>query len=280
MARIRYRYVVGDLQGCLDPLLRLLDEVDFDAEAGDRLWVVGDLINRGPQSVDTLRFVRGLDDAAVAVLGNHDLATLAAVAGVSGKLGKVPAAQELLDAPDAAELVDWLRERPLLHVDGSHVMVHAGLLPAWSVSQAQALAREVERALRSPDWREFMAQMFGNEPDRWSDDLQGWDRLRVVVNAMTRMRFLGEDGSLQMKAKGSPDQAPEGLLPWYAVKDAVWRSHTVLCGHWSALGLRDMGRVVALDSGCVWGGCLSALRLEDRRIFQVQCPEYAEIGSD
>jgi bis(5'-nucleosyl)-tetraphosphatase (symmetrical) len=264
-------YVVGDLQGCLDSLKTLLAETGFSPQQ-DHLWLVGDLVNRGPQSVEVLRYLRDLGSAVTAVLGNHDLYLLAVVAGLPPKDKLGDTIQPVLDAPDKAELIDWLRNVPLMHVEGTWAMVHAGLLPQWSVVQALTLADEVAAHLRGPDWRTFLLELFGNKPAEWGESLTGWDRYRIVINAMTRMRFMTPDGVLELKPKGTPENAPEGLIPWYASPAAAWRSHTILCGHWSALGLRDMGHVVALDSGCVWGGKLSALRLEDRRVFQVDCP--------
>lgn len=273
---LRSRYVVGDLQGCLPSLQELLRKLDFDAAQGDQLYVVGDLVNRGPQSLETLRFIRDMGPAAHVVLGNHDLALLAAIANPGGKRGARELAETLLAAPDGAQLIDWLRARPLMLVAAPFVMVHAGLLPQWTVAQAMSLASEVETVLRSAQWPEFMREMYGDEPAQWNDDLQGWGRLRIIVNAMTRLRFMTPDGALRMQAKGTPEDATPGVIPWHAAPDAAWRSHTVLCGHWSAQGYRDLGDVIALDSGCVWGGCLTALRLEDRKVFAVQCPEYAD----
>lgn len=271
-------YVVGDLQGCLDPLQALLAEVGFSS-GQDRLWLVGDLVNRGPQSVEVLRFLRDLGSAATAVLGNHDLYLLAVAAGLPPKDKLGDTIQPVLDAPDFAELVDWLRGMPLMHVEGSWAMVHAGLLPQWSVPQALALSDEIAVQLRGPDWRSFLLELFGNKPAQWGESLTGWDRYRVVINAMTRMRFMTPEGVLELKPKGPPENAPPGLIPWYAGENAAWRTHTILTGHWSALGLRDMGHVIALDSGCVWGGKLSAVRLEDRKVFQVQCPACSVIGT-
>lgn len=272
-------WVVGDLQGCLDPLEQLLEQVRFDPSC-DALWLVGDLVNRGPQSVETLRFVRDLGDAAVVVLGNHDLALLAAAANLPARPGSAETAHAVFDAPDAVELLDWLRTRRMLYADKGYVMVHAGLLPQWSVEQAQQLAGEVEAMLRGAQWVEFLNNMFGNAPEAWSDSLIGWDRLRVIVNAMTRMRFVRPDGSMNMKQKGAPENAPDGLKAWFDVQEPAWRTHTVLCGHWSALGYRQTDRVIALDSGCVWGGCLTALRLEDRAVAQLRCPSYQQPGAD
>lgn len=246
----------------------------------DRLWLVGDLVNRGPQSVEVLRFVRSLGTAATAVLGNHDLYLLAVAAGLPPKDKSGDTIQPVLDAPDAIELIDWLRALPLMYVEGMWAMVHAGLLPQWTVPQALILAGEVEVHLRAANWRDFLIELFGNKPEQWGDSLTGWDRYRVVINAMTRMRFVTREGTLDLKSKGTPENAPEGLIPWFAAENAAWRTHTVLCGHWSALGLRDMGHVVALDSGCVWGAQLSALRLEDRQVFQVPCATCSVAAGD
>jgi bis(5'-nucleosyl)-tetraphosphatase (symmetrical) len=263
-------YVVGDLQGCLDPLKAVLERAAFDP-ARDRLWLVGDLVNRGPQSAAVLRFLRELGDAAIALLGNHDLYLLAVAAGVPPKTRESDTINDVLGAPDVAELIEWLRQRPLMHVEGNYAMVHAGLLPQWSVATARSLAADVEVELAGPDWRAFLQHLFGNQPAKWADSLSGWDRHRIVINAMTRMRYLTADGAIDLKPKGPPELAAPGLQPWYLAADAGWRSHTILFGHWSALGLRDMGQVVALDSGCVWGAQLTAMRLDDRQVFQVPC---------
>jgi bis(5'-nucleosyl)-tetraphosphatase (symmetrical) len=271
-------YVVGDLQGCLDPLQALLAEVGF-SPLHDRLWLVGDLVNRGPQSAEVLRFLRGLGSAATAVLGNHDLYLLAVAAGLPPKDKLGDTIQPVLDAPDFAELIDWLRGLPLMYVEGPWAMVHAGLLPQWSVTQALGLAEEIATHLRGPDWRSFLLELFGNKPAQWGESLSGWDRYRIVINAMTRMRFMTPGGALELKPKGTPENAPPGLIPWFAAENPAWHTHTILSGHWSALGLRDLGHVIALDSGCVWGGKLSALRLEDRKVFQVQCPACSVLGT-
>lgn len=268
-------WAIGDLQGCFDPLETLLERCGFDRRR-DRLWFVGDLINRGPKSLETLRFVRDLGDAAVTVLGNHDLSLLMIAAG-HGKLHRLDTFHHILDAPDRDELVDWLRHRPMMHVDGPHAMVHAGLLPHWDVPQALGLAREVEQALRGADHVEFMARMWGSEPAAWGDTLAGWDRLRVIVNAMTRMRFCTPGGHMDFHSKGEPDEPPVGHLPWYAVEGARWRTHTLVCGHWSALGYRTAPNLIALDSGCLWGGQLTAVRLEDGAAVQVDCERCARM---
>lgn len=272
-------YAVGDIQGCYDPLRRLVDYVGFDP-GQDRLWFVGDLVNRGPQSLDVLRYVRGLGDAAVVVLGNHDLHLVMQAEGY-GKANAEDTLGEVLAAADCDELVAWLRSRPLFHAEGGNAMVHAGLLPQWTTAKAQALSDEVRSALLADDYRDFLANMWGSEPTTWNESLTGWERLRVVVNAMTRMRFCTVAGGMEFRArgaKGPPDQAPPGCLPWYAVPGRASADQTLYCGHWSALGYRREGNVVALDSGCLWGGCLTAARLEDGRAFQILCARSAEPG--
>ena len=264
---------IGDLQGCYDPFRRLLDAARFDPSV-DRLWLVGDLVNRGPQNVEVLRFVRSLGDAAKVVLGNHDLYLLMMAEGF-GKRGKGDTVQDILDAPDRDELLDWLRRQPLMHVETVAgrpcALVHAGLLPSWTVAQAQALAREVEARLAGDDWREFMANMWGSEPAAWRDDLEGWGRLRVIVNAMTRMRFVSADGTMEFKTKGELANAPAGCFPWFALPGRQRRDATILCGHWSALGLVVTPEIIALDSGCLWGRQLSAVRLPTLEVIQVDC---------
>ena len=267
-------YAIGDLQGCYEPLLRLLDYISFD-RGRDRLWFVGDLVNRGPQSLEVLRFVRGLGDAAVVVLGNHDLHLIMQSEG-HGRANREDTLGPVLAAPDRMALLDWLRRRPLFHVEGEFAMVHAGLLPAWGVRKAAALGREVEAALAGPVYRDFLAHMWGSQPAAWEDDLAGWDRLRVVVNAMTRMRFCHADGSMDFRTKGPPEKAPRGSYPWFAAPRRARRDHTLVCGHWSALGFRAQPGLLALDSGCLWGGSLTAVRLDDRQVFSLPCPRQVE----
>lgn len=262
-------YAIGDIQGCYASLQALLARCCFDP-AYDRLWLVGDLVNRGPRSLETLRFVKGLGERAVTVLGNHDLSLLMAAAGF-GKRHRSDTIDEVLAAPDREELLHWLRHRKLFHVEAGHAMVHAGLLPQWSVAQAAALAAEVERALQADDYRDFLAHMWGSEPDAWREDLTGWPRLRVVVNAMTRMRFCSPQGRMEFQAKGELAGAPAGYLPWFEVPGRRSADSVLVTGHWSALGLRLEPTLLALDTGCLWGGQLTALRLEDRALFQVPC---------
>lgn len=268
-------YAIGDVQGCFDELEALLERVAFEP-ARDRLWFVGDLVNRGPKSLEVLRFVRGLGDRAEVVLGNHDLHLVCLFEGFA-KRRPDDTFDALLAAPDARELIDWLRQRPMMRVEGDFAMVHAGLLPVWSIKGALALAREVESALRGPDYRDFLAHMYGSRPERWDEALTGWDRLRVIVNAMTRMRFCARDGAMELRAKGA--QAPSGYLPWFETRPDRERT-TIVCGHWSALGLKLTERLIALDSGCVWGGSLAALRLEDRLLTELPCAGYQPIGAE
>jgi len=270
-------YAIGDLQGCFAPLERLLREIAFDA-ARDRLWFAGDLVNRGPDSLRCLRFVRGLGDRAVSILGNHDLHLLCFAEGVEGAR-KRDTLDEVLAAPDRDELVDWVRHRPLMHVEGDFALVHAGLLPEWSIEEARGLAHEVEEELRGTAHRAFLARLYGDKPDRWDANLAGVERLRVIVNAMTRLRVCDASGAMVLRFKGEASEAPGGgLTPWFDVRGRRSATHTVLCGHWSALGLRARPDVVCLDSGCVWGRSLTAMRLEDRAFFQVACGSKGEEG--
>lgn len=262
-------YAIGDIQGCFGALRKLLAAISFDSGC-DRLWLVGDLVNRGPGSLATLRFVRNLGDAAITVLGNHDLHLLM-VANNLAKPKRSDTLGELLAAPDREELLHWLRQQPLMHTDGEYAMVHAGLLPSWNLAKAASLAREAEAALRADDYRDFLAGLYGNQPDEWSDELSGVARLRVVINAFTRLRLCSRNGKMEFSHKAEPEKAPPGLLPWFDVPDRASRAATVIFGHWSALGLRVQTNLLALDSGCQWGGSLSAVRLEDRRVFQVGC---------
>jgi bis(5'-nucleosyl)-tetraphosphatase (symmetrical) len=269
---------IGDIQGCYDQLMRLLERARYD-ERRDVLWFVGDLVNRGPQSLATVRFVKRLGDRAITVLGNHDLNLLAVAEGIR-KPHRGDTDGDILAAPDRDELLAWLRRRKMLHVENGYAMVHAGLLPQWTISQAAALAREVEGALRAPGYRQFLRDMYGNEPVRWRDDLAGTDRLRVVVNAMARMRLTSADGALELDYKMGLDRVPPGYMPWYDAPQRASRGVTILFGHWASHGLLVREDVVCLDSGCVWGRALSALRLEDRQLFSCDCPEMAGTTSE
>jgi len=272
-------YAIGDIQGCFDSFRRLLDACRYDP-ASDTLWLVGDLVNRGPQSLETLRFVRDLGTAAVTVLGNHDLYLLMMAFGAARKRGADDTIQPVLDAPDRDELLDWLRRQPLCHTEGEFCLVHAGLLPQWTAAQARALAGEVEAALRGPQHGEFIRNMWGSEPAAWSDELAGWARLRVIVNAMTRMRFCSPQGIMEFATKGEVANAPEGYLPWFEVPGRRSADAVLVTGHWSALGLRLLPNLLALDSGCLWGNHLTAVRLQDRQVFQVACSPREAVARD
>ncbi len=263
-------YAVGDIQGCYASLRRLLDACAFDPQV-DCLWLTGDLVNRGPHSLATLRFVRGLGESALTVLGNHDLYLLMLAYGKPARRSKGDTLQEILEADDCEDLLTWLRWQPLCHVAGNDCLVHAGLLPQWSVAQALVLAAEVESALRGPDYREFLGHLWGSEPAAWTDDLQGWARLRCIVNAMTRLRFCMAAGEMEFHSKGETTSAPPGYLPWFAVPGRQSADYRLVTGHWSALGLRRAENHLALDTGCLWGRQLTAVCLEDGRLFQVDC---------
>jgi len=267
-------YAIGDVQGCFDELQALLERVGFN-RAHDRLWFVGDLVNRGPKSLEVLRFVRELGDRAIVVLGNHDLHLLTQHEGLERKR-KDDTFGNVLAAPDVRELMDWMRGWPLMHVDGNWAMVHAGLVPQWSIDKSRALAHEVEQALRGENYRDFIAHMYGSEPVRWDEALAGWDRLRVIVNAMTRMRFCKPDGTMEFHSKGAVP--PAGYRAWYELRPS--EPQAIAVGHWSTLGLKLTERLAALDTGCVWGGALSALRLEDRWLVQVPSPGYQSAGGE
>ena len=263
-------YAIGDLQGCLAPLQKLLAKIAFDPQR-DRLWFVGDLVNRGPDSAGCLRFVQELGAAAVTVLGNHDLHLLCVAEGIERSRPR-DTLEDVLAAPDRDELLDWLRHRPLMHVEGAFAMVHAGLLPEWSIAKSRELAGEVEAQLQGPGWRRFLMHLYGSEPARWDDSLAGHDRLRAIVNAMTRLRVCTRGGAMDLSYDGKPDKMPANRIPWFDMPARAGASHAIVCGHWSALGLRLDEKVLSLDSGCVWGRALTAIRLEDRRLWQVPCP--------
>lgn len=275
-------YAIGDLQGCLDELQRLLERLDFDP-THDRLWFTGDLVNRGPRSLETLRFVHGLGERAITVLGNHDLHLLArAVGAVDDRHGR-DTLDAVLVAPDRGELLEWLRHRPLLHHDAElgYTLIHAGLPPHWDLAAARARAGEAEHALRGSQFPELMRHLYGNEPTRWREDLAGWDRLRFIINCFTRLRYCSDDGELALHEKGPPGTQPPPFRPWFTVPARASATARILFGHWSTLGPRAEPGVFPLDSGCVWGGQLTALRLDDppRRI-QVHCPSACTPGTD
>jgi bis(5'-nucleosyl)-tetraphosphatase (symmetrical) len=271
-------YAIGDIQGCYDELRRLLDIIAFDA-GRDTLWLVGDLVSRGPKSLDTLRYLRDLGDTVITVLGNHDLNLLAVAAGVR-KAHRGDAVEEVLSAPDRDELLYWLRTRKMMHAGGGFAMVHAGLLPQWTIAQALELAGEVEAALRGDAYTELLARMYGNAPAQWHDALTGYDRLRVIVNAMTRLRLSDVEGTMEFSHKTGLDDAPAGYMPWFDVPARASAGTPIVCGHWAALGLVVRDDLLAIDTGCVWGRALSALRLDDRRVYRCDCRQLRGTASE
>lgn len=271
-------YLIGDVQGCDAALQRLLDKIDF-SPSRDTLFLLGDLVNRGPESLAVLRRLRGYGGAARCLLGNHDLHLLAMAHGVR-RPHRSDTLDELLQAPERPALLEWLRQQRLAmreRLAGEEVlMVHAGVLPSWTAAQTVALAGEVEAVLRGPELPDFLRAMYGNAPARWDAGLQGADRLRVIVNALTRLRFCSADGEMEFATKEGADAAPAGYLPWFEVPGRRSADVTVAFGHWSTLGWLDRRDLLALDTGCVWGGCLSALRLAGAQagheLIQVKCP--------
>lgn len=272
-------YAVGDIQGCNDALLRLLDHLRFDP-AQDFLWLAGDLVNRGPDSARTLRTAMSLGDRAVSVLGNHDLHLLAVAAG--GKRGRRDTLDDILDAPDRDDLLHWLRQQPLTHrsLDGRWLMLHAGLPPQWTVDDAERAAREVENTLRGPDSDELLSRMYGDQPERWQLNLSRWPRLRFSINCLTRLRYCTEDGVVAPEPKGAPGSQPAGLVPWFTVPGRRSSGQRIVFGHWSTLNQVHWPehQVWGLDTGCIWGGRLSALRLDDERLFSIDCDQMRRPG--
>lgn len=265
-------YAIGDLQGCFYSFSNLLAKIQFNPDQ-DKLWLVGDLINRGPHSLEILRWMHAHAEHVTTVLGNHDLHALAAYEGLVEQ-HRNDTLTSLFAAPDRDVLMDWLRLQPLAHAEGGYLMVHAGLLPQWDAARTKLLASEVETVLRGPDYRHFLAQMYGNLPDVWDEALVGMGRLRIITNALTRLRACTPEGRMEFRFKGEPKDIPSGYLPWFEIKSRKSRKDSLIVGHWSALGLIARKRFIALDSGCLWGGKLSAIRLEDRKVFQVpRAPE-------
>lgn len=260
-------YAIGDIQGCHAELCELLDLIAFSPRE-DRVWLVGDLVNRGPASLAVLREVMALGDAATAVLGNHDFHLLTIAAGLH-RPHRGDTLDDVLTAPDRDAVVDWLARRPLVVAEGDALMVHAGLLPSWTPATALALSREVEAVMAGAARAAFLAVLYGDEPRRWRDDLAGDDRLRAIVNVCTRLRYCTTDDTMDFQEKRGPANAPEGFRAWFAQDTRKSAAVTVICGHWSSLDLMLAPNVAMLDSGCVWGGPLTAIRLPDRRVYQV-----------
>lgn len=269
-------YAIGDLQGCHPSLLQLLEKIHA-ASSNPRIVFVGDLINRGPRSLSTLREIYALKDVVKVLLGNHDLHLLAVANGIR-QIHRSDTVQEILEAPDREQLLEWLRCQPLALFEAGHLLVHAGVLPQWTLEQTLALAQEVETVLRGPNWLDFLKHMYGNVPDRWSDDLQGYDRLRCIVNALTRIRFCSADGTMEFTSKEGSAAPESGYMPWFDVPGRKTVDTPIVFGHWSTLGLLQSPNLLGIDTGCVWGGKLTAVRLEDHAIFQVDCPQYCKPG--
>ena len=262
-------YAIGDVQGCKDELDTLLDRLKFDASR-DRLWFVGDLVNRGPDSLNVLRYIKNLRDQAVVVLGNHDLFLLALAEDIV-RARPEDTLDEMLTAPDHDELLTWLRQQRLLYREDPFVLVHAGLLPQWSIDEAERLAREVETGLQSPTYRDILQALHPSKHLQWSPNLTGPTRLATIMKVLTRLRACSPDGRMESSFNGPPERIPAGYFPWFQVEHRQHRNATIVCGHWAALGLHCEKQLLAIDSGCVWGRQLTAVRLEDRAVFQVPC---------
>lgn len=277
-------YAIGDIQGCFLEFEQLLDRLSFEPSR-DRLWLVGDLVNRGPQSLQVLRKVQALGEAAITVLGNHDLHLLALAAAPQRRSKATDTLAAVLAAPDRAQLLDWLRRQPLLHHDPAlgYTMIHAGLPPQWDLATARDCARQVEMVLRDAEQgRALLAAMYGDNPDRWSPELHGMERLRFITNCFTRLRYCRTDGTLELRFKGAPQDAPAGIMPWFRVPGRRSRTARIVCGHWSALGYHDEDGVLSIDTGCVWGRRLCAVRLDRRAAPQfIACRSAAaSLGED
>jgi bis(5'-nucleosyl)-tetraphosphatase (symmetrical) len=262
-------YAIGDVQGCFSPLMRLVQHIAFDPKV-DRLWFVGDLVNRGPASLDVLRYVRNLEGAAITVLGNHDLYLIAASAGVVPIRPK-DTFRDVLNAPDGPELIQWLRLQRLLYRADPFLMVHAGLLPQWNTKEASELAAEVESVLHGSQYAQLLGRLYVSPRRQWSAALSGMERLAAISTVLTRLRTCSPAGMMELDFSGPPSHAPPGFLPWFDVPGRRSQNATILCGHWAALGLHLTESVWALDSGCVWGHRLTAIRLEDKAVFQTAC---------
>lgn len=273
-------YAIGDVQGCYEPLRRLLDLVKFEPDQ-DQLWLAGDLVNRGPHSLETLRFVKGLGDSAITVLGNHDLHLIATVVSL-GKTGRKDTLGPILRASDCDELIDWLRHQRLFHHDQGFCMLHAGLPPQWDFALTLEMARETERAIQDDDHPRFFRSMYGNKPTLWQDDLSRTEKLRFAVNCFSRLRYCTVDGELDFSHKGAPGSQPSHLLPWYAVPGRKTRELKIIFGHWSTLGFYQGDNVFGIDTGCLWGGQLTALKLDPvpmRVSLDCECSQRPEVAS-
>lgn len=266
-------YAIGDIQGCYTQLQELIKKIQFNVDK-DRLWFTGDLVNRGPDSLKVLRFVKALGKSAVTVLGNHDLHLLAIASG-NKRHGIDNTFAEIFAAQDCDELLEWLRHRPLLYSDSEldFTMVHAGLPPQWDVTRAEEMAREVENLIQGHQYLPFFKNMYGNTPAQWSDKLAGWDRLRYITNSLTRIRYCLKNGALDFKNSSAPGTQPPGYYPWFSLKDRVSSASNIVFGHWSSLGYYKDNKVICIDSGCLWGGALVAQALDGNcQKYAVKCP--------
>ena len=277
-------YAIGDVQGCYLQLKELLDKLKFNSDK-DQLWFAGDIVNRGPASLKTIRFIKSLEDNAITVLGNHDLHLLAMAHG-KHKQGKKDTIQEILDAPDSEQLLDWLIHRPLMHYqkENNVCLVHAGIHPNWTKDQALSCAKDVENILRSAKSREFFHHMYGDKPSKWSENLSGWDRLRFITNCFTRMRYINDNMKLRLKEKGAPGKQPNNIHPWFEIKRKE-KDLNIVFGHWSTLKDPDIKNLFPLDTGCLWGGKLTALKItpdlnqkKTNNKISVKCPEGQPIN--
>jgi bis(5'-nucleosyl)-tetraphosphatase (symmetrical) len=273
-------YVIGDVQGCFDELQELVDYIAFNRKK-DQLWFVGDLVNRGPKSLETLRWVKSLDNSAVMVLGNHDLHLLAAHAGIR-KVGPTSSLYKVLHAKDRGELIDWLRKQSLMRYNKSlnFALVHAGLAPQWSIKDALRYAKEVETVLRSKKYKDFLYNMYGDQPKQWDGRLKGWNRLRTITNIMTRARYCNHKGEMNFTDKGPPGTQTASFKPWYEIPSRKSQNTTVVFGHWSTLGHIHDHNIISTDTGCLWGGYLTAVRIEKEKLitYQVDCEAKKEIS--
>jgi len=263
-------YAIGDIHGCYEPLCRLLDKINFD-ESCDRLWFVGDLVNRGPKSLETVRFVKGLGDKAVTVLGNHDIHLLALYYGVRKRKDKDSTLFQILDAEDVDELMLWLQTNPVVHIQDKFVMVHAGIHPHWSLLTLESLKAELAFAMGTAFSRKSMSKLYGDTNGSWAVAENSSDRIKYALNCMTRMRYCLSDATPEYSCSETPGNQPEYLKPWFEIVNTALSDHTILFGHWAALGYHQHNNVYALDSGCVWGNALTALRLEDKEVISVRC---------
>lgn len=266
-------YAIGDIHGQYDLFCRLLDKIEF-SESQDQLWIVGDMVNRGPDSLKVCQLIRSLKGSAISILGNHDIHLIVA-ANIPTVASASYTFSDILESPERDEIIDWMRNRPFLHRQDHVAMIHAGMIPQWTLDQAEQLAKEAENAFKADNYQAMLPQLYGNCPDRWSEELTGIDRIRYIINVFTRLRFCKPDSTLDFQIKGEPDQARDGYLPWYDIKNRKTKDDLLITGHWSALGLRMKQNHLGIDTGACWGRALTAVRLGDRKVFQVEAVNKA-----